>query len=196
MDGPFSIMWASGGRPDVIVQFAGYGPSWHFHFESTSLSPLTMTRNENRAWAPKAGIILQPLPNAPEPAKTPAKRMAQMRTLAERFEITDGFHPVYVEDETERHLLRLLPKPLYRYEPSGDLIDGALFGFVVATDPEALLLIEVYKTKEGTEWRYALKPMTVYVLTATLDGKQIWNSLDNRFRNWQRDDGCFLGPHQ
>ena len=66
----------------------------------------------------------------------------------------------------------------------------------IATDPEALLMIEAYKTKEKTEWRYALKPMTVYTLTATLDGKEIWNSPDNRFHNWRHDDGCHLGPHQ
>ena len=33
--------------------------------------------------------------------------------------------------------MRLLAQPIYRYENTkGDLIDGALFAFVLGTDPE------------------------------------------------------------
>ena len=43
--------------------------------------------------------------------------------------------------------LRLLPQPLYRYEPNdGDspMVDGAVFGYVwtIGTDPEVLLVVE------------------------------------------------------
>jgi hypothetical protein len=188
-------VWASNGRPDVVVQFAGFAANWNFHFETTSLSPLTMSRGEAQVWSPGAGIALKRFPNAPAPASTAAKRMVQLRELAERFEITDDFHPKYVEDKTERHVLRLLTKPLYRYEATGDLIDGALFGYVIATDPEALLMIEASKTDGKTEWRYAIKPMTVYQLIAKLDGQEVWNSPDNRYRAWKREEGCYLGTY-
>ena len=50
-------------------------------------------------------------------------------------------------DSTDREELRLLPKPLYRYEPkAGPVIDGAVFAFVMGTDPESLLLIEAVKS--------------------------------------------------
>jgi len=187
-------VWTSGGRPDVVAQFAGYGSLWIHHFESTSLAPLTMQRNGRKIWAPKAaGIVLRPIPDAPVPADTAVKRQTQMRRIAERFEVTDDFHPIYQDPKTERHTLRLLTKPLYRYEATGDLIDGALYGFVLATDPEALLMIEAYKTSAGTEWRYALAPMTVYGLIAKLDGKEVWNRPENR--TWKIDDSCCVGSH-
>jgi hypothetical protein len=187
-------VWTSGGRPDVVVQFAGYGQLWIHHFESTSLAPLTMERNGRTLWTPRsAGVVLQPVPDAPAPADTAVKRQVQMRRLAERFEVTDDFHPIYQDPKTERHTLRLLTKPLYRYEAAGDLVDGALFGYVLATDPEALLMVEAWKTEEGTAWRYALAPMTVYGLIAKLDGKEVWNRPENRV--WKIDDTCRVGAH-
>jgi hypothetical protein len=187
-------VWTSGGRPDVVAQFAGYGALWIHHFESTSLAPLTMQRNGRMMWTPKAaGIVLRPIPDAPAPADTAVRRQTQMRRLAERFEITDDFHPIYQDPKTERHTLRLLTKPLYRYEATGDLIDGALYGYVLATDPEALLMIEACKTSAGAEWRYALAPMTVYGLIAKLDGKEVWNRPENRI--WKIDDSCCIGAH-
>jgi hypothetical protein len=190
-------VWVSGGRPDVVVQFAGFGSVWNAQFQSTSLKPLTMERNGRKLWSPREGVVLKLLPDAPAPADTAVKRMIQMRKLAERFEIVDDFHPSYIDDKTERHTLRLLSKPLYRYEANGDLIDGALLGYVIATDPEALLMIEAYKTSDGkAEWRYALAPMTVYALTAKLDGKEVFITPDNRWRNWRPDDTTFVGQHQ
>ena len=58
--------------------------------------------------------------------------------------------------------MRLLTEPLYRYENTkGDLIDGGLFAFVVATDPDAFLLIEARRTKGGAaERRFATRMYT------------------------------------
>ena len=198
-------VWTSGGRPDVVVQFAGYGQSWIFHFESTSLAPLAMQHNGRTMWTPKApGVTLRPISDTPAPADTRVKRLTQMRRLAERFEVVDDFHPIYTDPKTERHILRLLTKPLYRYETGSDpaagnpatdeLIDGALFGFVLGTDPEALLMIEAYKTPEGAQWRYALAPMTVYGLIGRLDGTEVWNRPENRV--WNIDDRCLVGQHR
>ena len=188
-------VWTRGGRPDAVVQFAGYGTQWIFHFESTSLATLTMEHKDRTMWTPKApGVTLRPIRNAPAPADTAVKRQAQLRRLAERFEVVDDFHPIYAEPTIERHVLRLLTKPLYRYEAAGDLIDGALFGFVLGTDPEALLMIEAWKTSEGTAWRYAFAPMTVYGLIAKLDGTEVWNRPENRV--WKIDDGCCVGLHR
>jgi hypothetical protein len=117
-----------------------------------------------------------------------------MRQIAERFEIVDDFHPVYQDPKTERHTLRLLSKPLYRYEPADNLIDGALYGLVITTDPEALLMIEAYTTSDGPEWRYALAPMTVYALTSKLDSAEVWSRPENR--SWRFEDPYFVGSHR
>lgn len=54
-----------------------------------------------------------------------------MRALAREFKASVDLE----EGGTE---LRQLPQPLFRYESKSD---GAIFAFVLATDPEALLLI-------------------------------------------------------
>jgi hypothetical protein len=188
-------VWTSGGRPEVVVQFAGYGNLWIHEFCSTSTRPFTMIRNGRQVWSPKApGVTLRAVPKAPAPAETAVKRLIQMRQIAERFEIVDDFHPVYQDPKIERHTLRLLTKPLHRYDPAGDLIDGALFGLVITTDPEALLMIEEYTTQAGAEWRYGLAPMTVYGLTGKLDGTEVWNRPENRA--WHMDDPYFVGAHK
>lgn len=188
-------VWTRGGRPDVVAQFAGYGTVWIYHIESTSLAPLTMEHNGAKMWTPKSpGVTLRPIPNAPAPGDSKINRLTQMRRLAERFEVVDDFHPIYQDPKTERHILRLLTKPLYRYEATDDLLDGALFGFVLGTDPEALLMVEAWKTPEGNKWRYALAPMTVYGLIARFDGTEVWNRPENRV--WKIDDGCAVGMHR
>jgi len=190
-------VWTRGGRPDVVVQFSSPGNIWIHEFCSTSTAPLTMQRNGRIVWSPaSAGVELKPIPKAPAPADSAVKRLTQMRKLAERFEVVDDFHPVYADPKTERHTLRLLPKPLYRYEPKDDLIDGALFGLVITTDPEALLMIEVHKTAKGPEWRFALARMTVYALTGSLDGVEVWSEPEKRAEKWRPDEPYFVGLHR
>ncbi len=186
-------VWTRGGRPDVVAQFSG-PQVWIYEFCSTSLLPVSMSRNGTAVWAPKAaGVSLAPIPKSPEPADNASRRLSQMRKLAERFEVVDDFHPVYGKPQIERTTLRLLPQPLYRYTPEGDLIDGALFGFVISTDPEALLMIEAYKTEKGTEWRYALARMTVYALRAKLDGAEVWSAPEKHAPEWLFDEPYYVG---
>jgi hypothetical protein len=79
------------------------------------------------------------------------------------------------KDATEREELRQLPTPLYRYDPqSGDITDGAVFAFVVGTDPEALLQIEAVKIEGKVVWQYALARRTYCRLECRLDEKVVW----------------------
>ena len=189
-------VWTRGGRPDVVAQFSGPNV-WVYEFCSTSLDPLAMERSGRVVWAPKApGIHLQAVPNAPAPAATAAQRMVQMRNMAERFEIIDDFHPVYGKPQIERTKLRLLAKPLYRYRASDTPVDGALFGWVIATDPEALLMLEAYDTPNGRQWRYALARMTVYGLTAKLDGVEVWQAPERLAGSWAFDDPYYVGVYR
>ena len=49
---------------------------------------------------------------------------------------------------------------------------------VVATDPEACVLIEIHRKGEVTSWEYMVLPMTIYELNAKLDGKTVWTKPD------------------
>ncbi|MBI3862264.1 MAG: hypothetical protein HY290_10250 [Planctomycetia bacterium] len=104
-----------------------------------------------------------------------------MRDLAGRFSAVVHLPP----DETTITELRLMSRPVYRYkQETPDALDGALFSFVEATDPEALLLLEARrgKAKGEFEWRYTLARVTSVRLIVRLDGKECW-SVTNFWRS-------------
>lgn len=79
-----------------------------------------------KQWLPRAAVPFLALPDALTPAPTAARRTLQMRELARKFTAHT------IDDIQERWQLRLLSRPLYRYEkPDGEIIDGALFAFVM-----------------------------------------------------------------
>ena len=49
-----------------------------------------------------------------------------------------------------------MTQPVLRYQPEqGDAADGAIFVFAVATDPEALLMLEARRHSGALRWEYA-----------------------------------------
>lgn len=76
----------------------------------------------------------------------------------------------------------MLPRPLYRYEltddqvKSGPTIDGAVFAFVMGTDPESLLLLEAVREADGSKWRYAFARRTSGELDGRHRGKVVWTA--------------------
>jgi hypothetical protein len=97
-----------------------------------------------------------------------------MKSLAEQFQalmlgwdLKDG----------SREELRLLPRPLYRYEASKekDAQDGAVFAFVTGTDPEALLLLETTKGAEPS-WQFAFVRRTTAALEGRHGEKVVWTA--------------------
>jgi hypothetical protein len=160
----------------------------HFHLHGSVLKGLEMHefadvhpgmvelfRGERRIWSPKERYAqFRKLPDAPEPSPKAPLRIAQIKTMAQRFEVIDGFRAP--NSEPEPQLLRMMARPTYRYgQEDGELVDGALFTYVLATDPEACLLIEIHRSGKNYAWEYAFFPMTIYSLDAKLDGKQVWN---------------------
>jgi hypothetical protein len=97
-----------------------------------------------------------------------------MKTLAEEFEST---LVGWKQDNTDREELRLLARPLYRYEPDGgDVIDGAVFAFAMGTDPESLLLIEAVKRGAASQWQFAFARRTSGELEGRHRGKVVWKA--------------------
>src|SRR5262249_16389862 len=74
--------------------------------------------------------------------------------------------------------LRLLPQPLYRYEPdreTPDLVDGALFGFVQGTDPQSLLILEARRDGERIGWKFAFPRMASGAGAARYQRREIFS---------------------
>ena len=95
-----------------------------------------------------------------------------MRELAREFAAT-------TEDQKgNRWPLRVLPKPLYRYESTDpDLVDGAVFAYVTSagTDPEIILVLEARKAADASSptWSFAVARFTDLSFRVAFKGKEV-----------------------
>ncbi len=168
--------WLKDGRPEVIgsvftYRLRGMGPVIRKHaFHSLSDGPLTAEFQSRLIWSPKsAGVKFAPVPSAESPADDARRRLTQMRNLARQFSLT------MIDLTEEKTELRLMTQPLVRYEPTaGPAADGAIFSFAVATDPEALLILEARGSGADLRWEYALARFHFITLTAQHNGKEVW----------------------
>jgi hypothetical protein len=88
--------------------------------------------------------------------------------------IADGFKAWIIEKGPTQRDLRLLTQPLLRYESrTTGVQDGGLFGLVVATDPE-LLLLESRETKDGPRWHYSLARLNHQPMYAHYRDAEVW----------------------
>src|SRR5262245_43033081 len=167
--------WLSDGRPRVIGSFFTYqlGEAVRdkLEFHSLSEDPLIATYDGETVWTPNGNAITwRPLDDAPTLGGNEQKRLVQMRMQARRFSA------VLVSPSGERDELRLMTQPLLRYAaPKAKVLDGAIFSFVVATDPEVLLLIEAAGPPNEEKWRYALARFHYWELAARLDDRPVWS---------------------
>lgn len=165
------------GRPAAaaqifLIKITGPPESeWRHEFTALSTEPLTASQGATPRWQPaEAGVHFEPIPKAPRPAEKPRDRLRQMRDLAAEFRAEDNFW------DRGWTALRLLPTPVSRYgKPGAAPEDGALFAFVLATDPETFLFIEARQGARGLEWQYAFAPMTCWALRAAHKGQPVWN---------------------
>jgi hypothetical protein len=172
-DNGLVFLWLDGGRPAAVVCF--YRSPWQGRIleshEFHSLAPvgLTATRWGRTIWAPSgAGVTFRPIPGAAKPAGTAAERLRQLRALAREFQGV-------VDPDKGKTELRLLSQPLFHYEagPSGSP-DGALFAFVLTTDPEAVLVIEERPAADGPAWHFAFAKMTNHSLAMRHRDRVVW----------------------
>ena len=108
-----------------------------------------------------------------------------MKEISSRFTATISDDVLNIREE-----LRLLPRPIYRYEmPAGDLLDGAVFGFAIGAAPNALLILELHKREGGAaEWKFAAAGSTWRRLSVKLDDKEVWTKefvlRPGNYENW------------
>jgi hypothetical protein len=94
-----------------------------------------------------------------------------MRQLARPFRVK------LVDPKDKVTELRLAPRPLFDYSaPRAGVTDGAIFSYLVATDPEAILLVEAFDEAGKTGFRYAFARFHFWRLTATLDDRTVWDA--------------------
>ena len=76
-----------------------------------------------------------------------------------------------------KHNLRLLTQPLVRYSEPGRLaMDGAIFAYARATDPDVLLVLEARDSGAVPQWSYALARMHGGALRAWYREKEVWSA--------------------
>lgn len=171
------FVWTRDGRPEVIGGIGSWPESGRrnmFHeFHTLASDPLPeVAIGDVAQWSPAEGQVeLRALEGAAPPAESESLRLVQMRRLAARFE-------PHMQAQAGDEVLRLLPRPLYRYpKRSGDVVDGALFGYVFSTtgtDLDFVLLLECRTTESGPVWHYTPARFTRRELWLLYDGQEVW----------------------
>jgi hypothetical protein len=175
------FVWTDSGRPAAIVSMYRFYVPWQsLNAEFLALRPapgLSVERDGQRLWAPQSGgVEWRPVPDAPVPARSHVARLRQMRLLAGRFSaaLTDR------RSDTSGDIkqLRLLTQPVFRYSAAdaGKETSGALFAFVIGTDPEVFVLVEAREDGRALQWQYAIARMNRDPIEVRLDGKAVWSA--------------------
>jgi hypothetical protein len=173
-----TLLYIRDGRPLATACLYPWQGRLIHDFEALSRDKVEARRrgSTNIVWRPKeSGVAFADIPDAPVPEATPAQRLRQMKSLSEQFQSTMLGWKL---DDTDREELRLLPRPLYRYEAAEDsIIDGAVFAFVMGTDPESLLLIEAVRENGKEKWQYGFARRTSGQLEGRHRDKIVWTAV-------------------
>ncbi|MBC8113073.1 MAG: hypothetical protein H7062_01730 [Candidatus Saccharimonas sp.] len=170
------FVWMQAGQPAAIGQFFCFnninGQRLTKHALHSLVSvPLEAKVNDVVAWAPQqAGIEWKVFADAPAVGPNRTNRLLQMRQLARRFRVN------LIDTKEKATELRLAPRPLFEYSvPNAGVADGVIFSYVVATDPEAILLVEAFDERGQTGFRYAFARFHFRRLTATDGDRTVWD---------------------
>ena len=199
-------LWTVADRPVALASFWSFRGSadthrlsieFHALCDQQMLEPilpqLVRPRRELPQWTPPTpSLVWKPLDDTVIASRSPALIRSITRRQANRFaaELKD---PASGESKP----LRLLPRPLHEYSQTtnqdGDVIYGAIFAYVLATDPEAFLHLEVRQTRTGPEMHFACTRMTGRPLAMTLNSNQVW-SVD-KAQVWDGNQAYYFCPN-
>jgi hypothetical protein len=171
-----TYVWLLQGRPAAAGSMYRYfTPYQSFNGELVALAgtKLLAKRNDQLMWQPRDEWKWRALPGSAAPAATAPQRLIQMRALTGELtvEMLDTRNVPKGEDQSPR----LLPRPIYRYDAGRTkTLDGALYAFVVGTDPELLLLLECDTAAARPEWRFGVGRMNRDAIRLLRKGKKVW----------------------
>ena len=169
------FLWHVEGRPTALASiFRWYHPFKDGTVEIVSLSPSPVQAREDDEvkWdCREAGVSFQAAGGMKAPAPSRGNRLVQMRDFVRRFAVALNDRR---GGETVSRELRLLNQPMYRYEsPKQGVIDGALFAFAEANDPEVIVIVEAYQEGNAQKWRYALARMNNHEIQVRFDSNSV-----------------------
>jgi hypothetical protein len=172
-----TVLYLAQGRPEAVCCIFPLDGKLYHEFGSLSRGPLRASCSGEVPWRPdEPGVEFHTLGGA-RPHTVAQGRGRQLRQLAARFSVTlTGWDT----DSAKRQDLRLLPKPIFRYEVPPETTaeesatDGAVFAFVTGVDPEVLLMLEAVGAGDTSRWQYGLVRRTSGGLEARLDDQVVW----------------------
>lgn len=143
------FIWTHQGRPAAVMcAYWREGFKYDHEFQSLHELPFEARLNGETRWTPDdAGVTYRPIPDNPRVAGSRAARLAQMRSLAAKFDGSTG------HVNKPKRPLRLLRQPLYRYPKdleATNVVDGAVFALVQSTDPEIFIILEAREGNAST----------------------------------------------
>ncbi len=188
-----AVIWTDRGRPMVIGSIFPWDGLLIHELESLTRESFVCRREGLVRWEPERGLDFRPVPGAPVPAAEPAARLREMKRLAEQFQVTMlGWR----DDNSDRELLRQLPREFFRAKPeTSDCLDGAVFGYVLGTDPEALLILDASLVDGEYQWQYAFARLTSGALEGRHAGLVVWTAEKHPQRRNPRNSWISLqGP--
>ena len=169
------FVWMQNDRPAAIGQFFCFDGkdrrTTKHALHSLAPLPLVAKFDDEVAWAPEQpGIVWKSFEEAPAVGPNRTNRMLQMRQLVRRFKVQ------LIDPKGKATELRLAPRPLFDYSaPKVGVTDGVIFSYVIATDPEAILLVEAFDDAGQTGFRYAFARFHFLRLTAAEGDRVVWD---------------------
>lgn len=182
------LLWMHQGRPEAVASiFKFFTVKDEFSVELHSLAegPLVAIKDGHIVWQPAgAGVAFAPLAELAAPSRNAAARLTQMRSIARDFTGT-----MTTFDKTT-HPLRLLSHPLVRYAGEKQHpVDGTVFAYARATDPDVLLMVEARADDSGElKWHYALARMHCGAVAMSYRDREVW-SRDQLTHPFERPKG-------
>jgi hypothetical protein len=187
-------VWRLGeaGRPTALVTLEVYRSprkpdTLSYEFLSFAEEKFSLQRKEVKkiAWdATGTDLNLAPLPDAPAPANNETGRLRQMRELARRFKVVETLNRAKLE--SDKIECRLMTQPIDRYsDKEQGIVDGALFVFANATNPEAGIVLET----SGKTWSYGTFRLGAAALSFTIKDREVASF--PAFGDYGRRDGHY-----
>jgi len=174
------VVWTHHGRAMVTGSIYPWGGNLVHEMDSLSRGTFVCRQGGAMIWTPERGVVYSVISGAESPVDAPAPRLRQMKALADEFTVT---MLGWKSDDSDREELRRLPKEFYRYKPEDPkLLDGAVFGFVKGTDPEAVLVIEAVVVKDKPQYEYFFARQTSGALEARHKGQVVWTAEKHPYR--------------
>ncbi len=180
-----SVIYLHEGQAKAVCCIWSTEASIYHEFGSLTRASLRGELDTKKIWEFAAGSVeFRPVPDADPPAAESRRRLLQMKVLIQRFAAIETMSR---KGEPTREQLRMLPTPLYRYEKeSAEVVDGAVFGFVHTTDPEALVVLEAVRAAETMRWDYLFVRRTTMPVIGQLDDKTVWSTDTDGYKTFNQ----------